>query len=348
MDRLFAGLLIFVPIAGLAAFEAAPTVVVFACAALAIVPLAKYVGEATEELTRYVGTALGGLLNATFGNAPELIIALFALQHGLIDVVKASIIGSILANLLFGLGLALLIGGVKYRQQKFNETAAKSSGSTLFLTVLALIMPAIFLATSGTDNPHTVEILSIVVAILLIVAYGASLVFSLWTHQHLYAREAAGYMPRWSREKAVAVLLAAMIAVALMSELVVGSIEPLIASFGWTQVFVGVILLALVGNAAEYASAIRVAMRNNAGLALQISIGSATQIAMFVAPALVVVSSLFARPLNLVFTSFELVALILSVLVVNSVVDDGESNWFEGLLLLIGYSVIAVAFFLHP
>lgn len=347
-DQVFAVLLVFIPLTAYFQMQQAPATLVFTSAALAIVPLAKYIGEATEELTRYVGAAVGGLLNATFGNAPELIIALFALRSGLLEVVKASIIGSILANLLLGLGLALFLGGFRHRQQKFNPTAAKAAGSTLLLVILALIMPATFIATTSIADQGGVEALSLIVAALLIVAYVASLIFSLWNHQHLYLRQAADYMPRWSATKCLVVLFAAMLATAYVSDILVGAIEPIVTSLGWTPTFIGVVFLAIVGNAAEYAAAIRVALKDNIDLALQIAIGSATQIAMFVAPVLVILSYFFGAQLDLVFSIFELTALVLSVLVVNAVVEDGESNWFEGLQLLVAYTVIAAAFFLHP
>ncbi len=346
-DKIFYGLLVFVPLSVLAQYVAAPSLVIFACAALAIIPLAKTIGEATEELTTYTGSAIGGFLNATFGNAPELIIAGFALKAGLVDVVKASITGSILSNLLLGLGLAVFIGGTRHKHQKFNATAAKASGSTLLLAVAALIIPAIFVATSGATDLVTVETLSVIVSTLLIIAYAASLYFSLWTHQHLYAREAADYIPRWSKWTSILVLLAATLAIAGASEILVNSIEPVVAVIGWSQVFIGIVILSVVGNIAEFASAIRVALKDNMDLAFQIAFGSATQIAMFVAPALVLVSVFFPVHMTLIFGTFELVALILSVLIVDTVVEDGESNWFEGLLLLSAYAIIAAAFFLY-
>lgn len=346
-DKIFYSLLVFVPVAVVAQYLALPSSLVFVCAALAIVPLAKLIGEATEELTTYTGAAVGGFLNATFGNAPELIIAALALNAGLIDVVKASITGSILSNLLLGLGLAIFIGGTKHKHQKFNATAAKASGSTLLLAVAALIIPAIFVATSGAVDASAVEGLSIIVSILLIIAYAASLFFSLWTHQHLYVREAAEYIPHWSKAKSIIALLLSTLAIAVVSEILVGSITPVVSVLGWPPVFIGIVILSIIGNIAEFASAIRVAIKDNMDLAFQIAIGSATQIAMFVAPVLVLVSAFFPTHMTLIFGTFELVALILSVLIVDTIVEDGESNWFEGLLLLSAYSIIATAFFLY-
>ena len=347
LDKVFYTLLVFVPVSIAALYSSMPPLVVFACAAFAIIPLAKLIGESTEELTTYTGAAVGGFLNATFGNAPELIIAAFALQAGLIDVVKASITGSILSNLLLGLGLAIFLGGTRHKHQKFNATAAKASGSTLLLAVAALIIPAIFVATDGVVTGLHIEDISVIVALLLLVAYIASLFFSLWTHQHLYAREIAAYEPRWSKWKSIAILLGATLAIAAMSEILVSSIEPVVSILGWSQVFIGIVILSIIGNIAEFASAIRVALNDNMDLAFQVAIGSATQIAMFVAPALVLVSFFFAKPMTLIFGAFELVALILAVLIVDTIVEDGESNWFEGMLLLIAYAIIATAFFFY-
>lgn len=347
-DKAFAALLIFLPAAITLSLVHAPPLWLFAAAAIAIVPLSKYLGDATEELTEYVGVALGGILNATFGNATELVIALFALQHGLLEIVKASIVGSILANLLLVLGFAMFLGGIRHKRQTFNQTAAKSAGSTLLLVTLALIIPATFLANSGQGSAGAVETLSMIVAVLLIIAYGASIVFSLWTHKHLYALGTVERGSTWSKRTCIIVLILSTLAVAYMSDILVNSIEPVVAVLGWTPMFIGVVVLAIIGNVAEHASAVRVAIKNKVDLALQISIGSATQIAMFAAPVLVIASLFLGHPMNFVFGTFELVALIMSVVVVNSVVEDGESNWFEGLLLLIGYIVIATAFFLYP
>ncbi len=348
MNRFFLCLLIFVPIAAAASALGLSAGWVFALSAVAIVPLAKYIGEATEELAAHTTPAVGGLMNVTFGNATELIIGIFALNAGLIDVVKASITGSIIGNLLLVLGTAIIAGGYNRKEQRFNATAARSAGSTLMLAVIALVIPAVFLQTSGANNVHLTEELSIAVSILLIIAYAASLVFSLHTHKHLYQAEIAKAEARWSTAKSVLVLLASTAAVAWMSSILVGSIAPLVAQFGWTELFVGVVFVAIIGNAAEHTSAIVVAMKDKMDLALQVSIGSATQIAMFVAPALVLVSLLFPARMNLVFNSFELLSIIFSVFIVNAVVQDGESNWFEGLQLLAAYLIMAVAFYFHP
>lgn len=348
MDNFFKILLVFVPITLIAYWLGFSPIVLFILSALAIIPLAKYIGESTEELTVHTGPALGGFLNATFGNATELIIGIFALQAGLIEVVKASITGSIIGNLLLVLGMAIFFGGFKKEKQTFNATAAKASSSTLLLAVIALVMPAIFLLTSATPSTAVVEKLSIVVSLIMILTYVSSLIFSLRTHKHLYIEDVGKYEAKWSIQKSIIILLLATSFVALMSEILVNSIEPLVQAFGWTELFIGVIFIAIIGNAAEHTSAITVAIKNKMDLALQISIGSATQIAMFVAPILVLVSLFFGSQMNLIFNTFELVAIIFSVFIVNSIIEDGESNWLEGMQLLMAYFIMTVAFFFHP
>ena len=349
LDKIFAFMLVFVPITIIAQIYHLPSIAIFIISALAIIPLAKYIGEATEELTVYTGPALGGFLNATFGNATELIIGIFALQAGLIEVVKASITGSILGNLLLVLGSAIFFGGFRKKKQEFNATAAKASGSTLLLAVIALVIPAIFLQTSTiSSSGGVVEKLSIAVAAVMIVSYLASLFFSLYTHKHLYTEDVGKNEAKWSIKKSIFILSLATVAVAFMSEILVGSIEPIVASLGWTELFIGVIFVAIIGNAAEHTSAITMAVKNKMDLALRISIGSATQIVMFVAPALVLISLFFPSNMTLVFNTFELVAIIFSVFIVNSIIEDGESNWFEGAQLLFTYIIMAVAFYFHP
>jgi len=347
MDKFFKVLLVFIPVTLIVYWMKFSPISLFILSALAIIPLAKYIGEATEELTVHTGPALGGLLNATFGNATELIIGIFALQAGLIEVVKASITGSIIGNLLLVLGTAIFFGGLKREKQTFNATAAKASGSTLLLAVIALVIPAIFLITSATPSTFIVEKLSIAVSVVMIFVYLSSLLFSLKTHKHLYTEDVGKYEARWSISKSIVVLLLSTIFVAVMSEILVGTIEPLVYTFGWTELFIGVIFIAIIGNAAEHTSAITVAIKNKIDLALQISIGSATQVAMFVAPVLVLASLFFQTQMNLIFNTFELVAIIFSVFIVNAVIEDGESNWLEGIQLLTAYVIMALAFFFH-
>ena len=349
LDKFFKILLVFVPVTFAARYYfSVPPIWIFILSALAIIPLAKFIGEATEELTVYTGPALGGFLNATFGNATELIIGIFALQAGLIEVVKASITGSILGNLLLVLGTAIFFGGIKKEKQTFNGTAAKASASTLLLAVIALVIPAVFLITSSSISSGVVEKLSISVSIVMILTYLAGLIFSLYTHKHLYTEDVGKVEANWSIKKSIIILLISTVAVAFMSEILVGSIEPLVASFGWTELFIGVIFVAIIGNAAEHVSAVSMAIKGKMDLALQVSIGSATQIVMLVAPILVLVSLFFPTNMNLVFNTFELVAIIFSVFVVNSIIEDGGSNWFEGVQLLMAYIIMAIAFYFHP
>jgi len=348
MEKIFIILLIFVPLSLFAEYMHFSPIVIFVLASLAIIPLAKFIGESTEEISVHTGPALGGLLNATFGNATELIISVFALQAGLTEMVKASITGSIIGNLLLILGMAFFFGGLGKDQQEFNTTAAKTSASTLFLATAAIVMPAVFVLTSDNPSDMVVETLSIAVSVIMAVSYLASLIFSLRTHKHLYTADTAECSARWSVKKSVTVLLASTVAVAVMSEILVGSIEPLAESLGWTELFIGMIFVAIIGNAAEHVSAITIAVKNRMDLSLQIAIGSTTQIAMFVVPVLVFTSYFFETPMNLIFTTFELACIVAAVLMVKSIIEDGKSNWFEGLQLLGTYGIIIVVSFLHP
>jgi Ca2+:H+ antiporter len=346
MDNLFIALLAFVPLAVGAALAGVSPVVLFFLSAIAIVPLARFIGRSTEDLATRTSPVLGGLLSASFGNAPELIIGILALRAGLVDLVKASITGSIIGNLLLVLGLAMFSGGWRREKQGFNKTGILAQSTTLFLATIALIVPAIFYQSAS--EPVAVEGLSVLVSLVLICMYGANLLFSLHTHKHLYLEEAGKFEPRWSTTRAAVTLLAATLAVAWVSDILVKSVEPLAESLGWSQLFIGVIVVAIVGNAAENASAVLVARKNRMDVALQISIGSATQIVLLVAPVLVLLGALFGQPMNLVFTTLELVATVLAVVIVNFVVQDGESNWLEGLQLLAAYAIMAMAFFLLP
>lgn len=349
MNKIFLVLLLFVPVTLIGEYLLhVSSLILFFLAALAIIPLAKYIGEATEELSVYTGSALGGLLNATFGNATELLIGIFAIKAGLVEVVKASITGSIMGNLLLVSGMAMLAGGWRHKKQEFNRTGALAASSTLLLAAIALVMPAIFLQTAPDVGGRIIGELSVFVSAFMLIVYVASLFFILYTHRHLYTEEVGKYEAKWSKAKSILILLFATLAVAWMSEILVGSIEPVVASFGWTQLFIGVIFIAIIGNAAEHTSAIVTAMKNRMDLALQISIGSTTQIAMFVAPFLVLISLFFKTQMSLVFNTFELIAIVLSILIANLVVEDGESNWFEGVQLLMAYAIMAVAFFFHP
>ena len=347
LNRLFLVLLIFVPAAFGAVWLSASPIVIFILAILALVPLAKFLSDATESLAEHVGPAAGGLLNATFGNAPELIISIFALSAGLVDVVKASLIGSILGNLLLGLGIALFAGGIGRKKQEFNVTAARSNASVLLLAATALTLPAFFLLTPGISEP-VIEHLSITVSALLLVGYIATLYFTLGTHKHLYIVESDEDAVSWSISRGLAVLSAATVAVIFVSDMLVNALTPLIATLGWPPLFVGAIVLATAGNAAEYLAAIRAAVHDKITLATQIALSSAVQILLFVIPAIVVVSFLFGKGMDLEFPSFELAAVVFAIFTTNSIIEDGETNWLEGLLLVIVFCIIGAAFFFHP
>jgi Ca2+:H+ antiporter len=361
-------LLIFIPVAFVAEFAGFPPVLVFFTACLGIVPLAKIMGTATEELAVKAGQGIGGLLNGTFGNAVELIIAVLALIRAqenpkLLEVVKASITGSIIGNLLFVLGLSILVGGWKRDKQTFNQTATRASNTLMSLTAIALIIPAVFAYTLTTPTSdaerlsqrNLLENLSLGVAAILILSYVAQLVFSLRTHAYLYTGDEAAHQQEeeghgWSVRASLLVLLVATVLVGFMAEFLVGSVESLTSQFGWTELFIGVILIAIIGNAAEHLTAVIVAMKNKMDLAIGIAVGSSTQVAAFVAPILVFVGFFLGgnSQLNLVFSLFELIGIILAIFIVNLVVNDGESNWLEGIQLLAAYLIIAIAFFLHP
>lgn len=346
MQRFFLGSLVLVPIVILANYLHWSKTTVFFLAAVAIIPLAKFLGEATEEIASRSGPALGGLLNATFGNATELIIAGLALNAGLLEVVKASITGSIVGNLLLVLGASIFLGGWRRNKQLFNKTAAQASAAMLFLAVIALTIPQIFLLTSPDANASLSKDLSVLVAAIMFTIYLIFLFFIFRTHHHLYTEE-LGHEAKWSLKKSITVLLAVTAGVAWVSEILVESIKPALASLGWTELFVGAVIIAIIGNAAEHASAVVMAVKNRMDLSLQIAIGSATQIAMFVVPLLVFAGLILGQNMDLIFTTFELATIIVSVMIVNIVIQDGESNWFEGAQLLSAYAIIAVGFFLY-
>lgn len=348
LEKVFKFFLIFVPLSLFAEYTHSSPIAIFVLASLAIIPLAKFIGESTEEISVRTGPALGGLLNATFGNATELIISFFALQAGLTEMVKASITGSIIGNLLLILGMAFFFGGLGKDEQEFNTTAAKTSASTLFLATAAIVMPAVFVLTSENPSDAIIETLSIAVSVIMAVSYLASLLFSLHTHKHLYTVDTTERVARWSVKKSITILFISTVTVAVISEILVGTIELLAEDLGWTELFIGMIFIAIIGNAAEHVSAVTIAIKDRMDLALQIAIGSTTQVAMFVVPVLVFTSYFFENPMNLIFTTFELAAIVSAVLMVKSIIEDGKSNWFEGLQLLGTYGIMAVVAFLHP
>jgi Ca2+:H+ antiporter len=378
-------LLVFVPVAAalrfVPAFENPTALFVVSC--LAIIPLAGWMGRATEHLAEHLGEGVGGLLNATFGNAAELIIALFALSKGLEGVVKASITGSIIGNILLVLGLSFFLGGAKFTKQVFNRTAASITATALTLAAIALIIPTIFHQVAATVpverggwTAGREQQLSLAIAVVLFLTYLGTLFFSLVTHKQLFAggdeeggeahtsllpeRDVAGDVGRertemeeeghqWSWRKAALILFVATAFVALISEFLVGAIERARESLGFTEVFVGVIVVAIIGNAAEHSSAILMALRNKMDLSLGIAVGSSLQIALFVAPLLVFASYFIGpRQMNFEFTIPEVVAVIASIIIVEQISSDGESNWIEGLQLLSVYAVLAILFFFLP
>jgi Ca2+:H+ antiporter len=345
-------LLVFVPVTVVLAFIQPGHLGVFISAALAIIPLAGLLGRATEHLSAHVGAGIGGLLNASLGNAAELIIALVALRAGLHDVVKASLTGSIIGNILLVLGASMLAGGLKHERQKFNQTAGGMGASLLLLAAVGLIIPALFHLTAADRGIAVERELSLEISVVLFAIYVMSLVFSLRTHRHVYSgggQETSHVGERlWSRGRAMTVLATVTVLIAVMSELLVGALDHAAETLGLTQIFVGVILVALVGNAAEHSTAVMVAMKNNMDLALSIAVGSSIQIALLVAPILVFASYLFGAPLDLIFTPFEVAAVTMSVLIVGFVSLDGESHWMEGVMLVGVYMMLAIAFYFLP
>ncbi len=336
----------------------------FITSCLAVIPIAGWMGKGTEHLAEHVGSGLGALLSATFGNAAEMIIALMALSKGLTDIVKASITGSIIGNILLVLGLALFSGGLKYKTQKFRRSAARSSATSLLIAAIALLIPTVFHRVADESNGWTAareHQLSLAIAVVLFASYICTLVFSLITHREMYvakveldadkevvhAEEESGHAP-WSKGKAIGVLVAATLAVTVMSEFLTSTVEAARLSLGFSEVFVGVIVVAIIGNAAENSSAILMALRNKMDLSLGIAIGSSMQIALFVAPVLVFASYLFGRPMSLEFTIPEVVAVVVAVGIVSQISGDGESNWLEGVQLLSVYLVLGILFFFLP
>jgi Ca2+:H+ antiporter len=348
----------FIPVAVALDLANASSTAIFFTAALGIIPTAALMGVATEELAGRAGPGIGGLLNVTFGNAPELIIALFALGAGLQEVVKASIIGSILGNILLVLGGSMLVGGFRRDRQRFDATAANVQSLMLFLAAAALVMPAIFELVEGQGLPSvnaervdyggTVEHLSVAVALVLIATYAAGLLFSLKTHRDIFnppeelvEETAFG----WSVRRSVLMLAIAGALVGVMSEVLVGSIAAASQSVGLSEFFIGVIVIAIVGNAAEHWVAVLVAYKDRMNLAVNIAIGSSAQVALFVAPILVLVSFVLGpSPMPLVFNGFEVGAILLAVMIANYVTHEGESTWFEGVQLLAVYLILALSF----
>lgn len=338
-------LLVLVPVTLVSEFVLHNELLTFLAAAGAILPLAGLIGTATEELALHAGPRTGGLLNATFGNVTELIIAVFLLMEGEIEIVKASLTGSILGNLLLVLGLSFLVGGLRHEEQTFNARAASVHSNSLTLAVIGLLMPALFVLTSGRDTFVEREVVSGVVAVILILLYAGALAYMMVTHEHLFHTPAEDEEPRWSLKVALGVLLGTTATVGLVAEILVGALEPALEDLGLSKFFVGLILVPIIGNAAEHSSAIVFAMRNKLDVTLEIATGSSTQIALFVAPALVFISLALGEPMDFVFSTFEVAAVGLSALIVALISNDGRSNWLEGAQLIGAYLIMAISFF---
>jgi Ca2+:H+ antiporter len=356
-NTIFAILLIFVPLSIAGHFLHWDSTFVFLGACMAIVPLAAYMGEATEEIAVVVGPNIGGLLNATFGNATELILAYVALKGGLIEVVKATITGSIIGNLLLVMGLSMFLGGLRYKEQEFQPITARLNSSAMNLAVVAILLPTAVEYTSAGVGEAVLQKLSVAVALVLIFVYCLSLLFSMKTHAYLYEvgvadlDEDPGEMVKVETPNLwlwVGVLLIVTLGVAIESELLVNTLEEATEKLGLSALFTGVILLPIIGNAAEHATAVTVALKDKMDLSVSVAVGSSMQIALFVAPVLVITGYLIGQPMDLDFNPFELVAVAVAVWLANSISNDGRSNWLEGMLLLATYVILALAFFFHP
>ena len=376
---IFFGFLGFIPVSIVGHLLGWSDLIIFVTAGLAIIPLAGWMGAATEEIAVVLGPSLGGLMNATFGNATELIIAVFALREGLVNVVKSSITGSIIGNLLLVMGLSMLLGGLKFKEQTFQPTIARLNASSMNLAVIAVLMPtAVDFTSTGIEEP-ILQKLSIAVAVVLMGVYALTLLFSMKTHSYLYdvgvadleegAGETSGTEALVDPSDAttankvqgheehehtpnlklwIGVLLAATLAVAVESEFLVSTLEVASKQLGFSELFTGVIILPVIGNAAEHATAVTVALKNKMDLSLNVAVGSSLQIALFVGPLLVIIGALMGQPMDLDFNNFELLSVVVAVLVANSISADGKSNWLEGTLLLATYAVIALSFYFHP
>ncbi|MFA8437329.1 calcium/proton exchanger [Pueribacillus sp. YX66] len=351
MNRLFFLMIaVGVPLSVIGSLLRWSEVLMFIVYALTIIALAAYMGRATENIALHTGPRIGGLLNATFGNAVELIISIFALKSGLISIVLASLTGSVIGNLLLVAGLSFFVGGLKYKRQQFNFFDARhNSGLLVFSVIVAFIFPEIFsIKLSETDTLS----LSIWISIIMIVLYLAGLLFRLVTHRGVYRQKSDenetshDVEPEWSKKKSLTILVLATVAVAYVSERLVSTFETVGEAFGWSELFLGVIIVAIVGNAAEHATAIIMAYKNKMNIAVEIAIGSSIQIAMFVAPLLVLISLFMPISMPLVFTLPELVAMVLAVILTVAISNDGDTNWFEGLTLLAAYLIMGVGFYL--
>jgi Ca2+:H+ antiporter len=353
-------LLIFAPVAAALEFAHADHITLFIVAAIALIPLAKLIGDSTEHLATHYGATIGSLLNVTFGNAAEIIIAVVAINAGLLDLVKASITGSIIGNILLIFGLSIVAGGFKYKEQRFSRENIGFQSSMLFIAIIGLAVPTILVTTvlSGAENEGAVQLLSDSLAIILIIVYALGIVFTFFTHKHLFAQSEEpatvdtalpqhghDHPGHWSKKKSFLLLAASMAGVIVVSEILVSSVEQTGQELGFGELFVGAIIVGIVGNAAEHSSAIMLARKGKIDLSIGIAAGSGTQIALFVVPILVFAGVALGQPFTLVFTLLELAVLFLAAIILNLIVHDGRSNWFEGVMLTAVYIIIAIAFF---
>jgi Ca2+:H+ antiporter len=346
-------LLIFAPIAAALEFAHADHLVLFVISAIALIPLAKLIGDSTEHLGTHYGPTAGSLLNVTFGNAAEIIIAVTAISAGLLDLVKASITGAIIGNILLILGLSVIVGGFRYKEQSFSRENIGTQSSMLFLAIIGLAVPTILASTilSPSENQGQVQLLSDALAIILLIVYILGIVFTFVTHKRLFtppetAEDIQGsHGTHWSKKKSFLLLAASMAGVIVVSEILVASVETTGEELGFGQLFVGAIIVGIVGNAAEHSSAILLARKGKMELSIGIAAGSGTQIALFVVPILVFAGIAMGQPFTLVFTLLELATIFLAAIILNLIVHDGRSNWFEGVMLTAVYIIIAIAFF---
>jgi Ca2+:H+ antiporter len=348
-------LLVFAPIAVVLNIVGADHLILFAMAIIGLIPLAKLIGDSTEHLATHYGATLGSLLNVTFGNAAEIIISVVAINAGLIELVKASITGSILGNIMLIFGLSLIAGGVKHKEQIFNRENAGLQSSLIFLAIIGLAIPTILSTTVlkpiDLVNQLKLQILSDVLAIVLICVYVAGILFTFFTHKHLFVAPGGTEEVlehnhnRWSKRKSFLILGAGMVGVVAVSEILVGSVEETSKQFGFGELFVGAIIVGIVGNAAEHSSAILLARKGKIDLSIGIAAGSGTQIALFVVPILVMVGIILGQPFTLEFTLYELPKLFLAAIIMNLIAHDGKSNWFEGIMLTAVYLIIAIGFY---
>ncbi|HEY7733918.1 MAG TPA: calcium/proton exchanger [Nitrososphaera sp.] len=359
-------LLVFVPIAVALEYAHADHLLLFVVAAIALIPLAKLIGDSTEHLSTHYGATTGSLLNVTFGNAAEIIIAIVAISAGLLDLVKASITGAILGNILLIFGLSLVAGGFKYKEQRFSRENVGFQSSMLFIAVIGLAVPTIIATTAlaGPGDQENLQLLSDSLAFILLAVYILGIVFTFFTHKHLFVQREAleeattgetkpsgdsgvdhGGHGHWSKKKAFILLAASMGGVILVSEILVGSVEQTGEELGFGELFVGAIIVGIVGNAAEHSSAILLARKGKIELSIGIAAGSGTQIALFVVPILVFAGIAMGQPFTLVFTLFELAMILLGAIILNLIVHDGKTNWFEGVMLTAVYVIMAIGFF---